>query len=78
MKRLSFIALALTLGAAACERAARSTSYFVAHPDERQMVLADCTSGKTRGHECEMAAGAAATAKHEEAEDYFRSSTGSK
>jgi hypothetical protein len=65
------------LGVAACDRA-RSASYFVAHANERQAVLAGCTSGSVRGRECDTAAAAAATAKHQEAEDYFRSSIGSK
>lgn len=78
MKAVLVIATATAVfGLAACDRA-RSASHFVAHADERQTVLAGCTSGSVRGRECDTAAAAAATAKHQQAEDYFRSSVGSK
>lgn len=73
-----WIVMGLAFSLSGCERPSRSASYFVAHPDDRSLVLADCTSGKNRSGECDNAAKAAATARHQEAEDYFRASTGSK
>jgi predicted naringenin-chalcone synthase len=58
-------ALALTALAclAACTAAARSESYFEAHPDEAAQVLSACTSGTHRGAECHTARAADARLK---------------
>lgn len=80
MKRLVGIGLALllSLGISACERPARSASYFESHPDERKLALSDCQMGTLRGRECETAASAAAAAQHQDAENFFRAGVRSK
>lgn len=36
----------------ACQKEPRSASYFLAHREEAQQVLAGCKEGKIRGEEC--------------------------
>ena len=53
------VALALVVAGSAlgaCQREARSASYFEAHPGEIAGVLAACKAGSTRGGECDNAA----------------------
>lgn len=70
MTRAGGALLALTV-LAGCSAAPRSASYFEAHPDDAQAVLAACKSGQARGEECQTAlAGAAATANKARLELY--------
>lgn len=51
---------ALVLGLAGCNPPPRAASYFKAHPEEAQQVVADCATGAHRGPECENAKAAEA------------------
>lgn len=70
MIRVVAVGLAL-VSLAGCSAAPRSASYFDAHPDDAQAVLAACKSGQARGEECQTAlAGATATANKARLELY--------
>jgi uncharacterized lipoprotein YmbA len=70
MRRL---AVGLTLlGLAACSPAARSASYFEAHRNEAEKVVADCRTGAHRGQECVNAQSAVAAAKRDARMDAYR------
>jgi hypothetical protein len=72
MTRAGGVVVALTV-LAGCSAPPRSASYFEAHPDEAQAVMAACKTGQTRGEECQTAlAGAAATANKARLELYWK------
>lgn len=70
--------LATICGLSACERPARSASYFFEHPNERDEVLSGCKAGSVRGRECETATVAEAKATDKAAENFFRAGIGAK
>ncbi len=49
MRRALLLAV-LVVGA--CDREPRSPSYFIAHPEEADVVLRRCEAGEHRGPEC--------------------------
>jgi hypothetical protein len=48
---------------AGCSPPPRAASYFKAHPQETEQVLADCRTGAHRGAECDNASAADAQIK---------------
>lgn len=68
----AIVAVLGALSVAACERPARSASYFQTHDPERRSALADCRSGQLRGRDCDTAAQAEAQATSAQAEAEFR------
>lgn len=46
------VIVVMLMSVAACSSEPRSPSYFVAHPDEADRVLAACQAGEHRGAEC--------------------------
>lgn len=57
-----------------CQKEPRSVSYFEAHPDEAQRVVAACRSGSHRGSECDNAQGGLAKLEAERRLQLFRKS----
>lgn len=71
MRRPLIIGLTLA-GLAACAPQPRSPSYFAAHRDEAERVVADCQTGAHRGQECVNALAAVAAAKRDARMDAYR------
>ena len=69
-----FVVLFAMAGLAACSPQPRSAEYFIAHPDEAALVVADCKSGSHRGEECVNATAGVATAESGERMKLYKKS----